>query len=82
VQAVEWALGEAEALLLERLLRAGEADSAIEQGWFLRELSTRFGLGLADRCFCMASARFTISRAAVAPPRHTASVPARGGRPS
>ncbi len=48
VRAIEWTLGEAEALLLERLLRAGEADSAIEQGWFLRELSTRFGLGLDE----------------------------------
>lgn len=35
-------------MLLERLLRAGDADSAIEQGWFLRELSTRFSLGLDE----------------------------------
>lgn len=48
VDAVEWSLGEVEALLLERLLRAGDADSAIEQGWFLRELSTRFALGLDE----------------------------------
>ena len=48
VQATEWTLSEADALLLERLLRTGEADSAIEQGWFLRELSTRFGLGLEE----------------------------------
>lgn len=48
LEAIEWQLPEAEALLLERLLRAGEADSAIEQGWFLRELATRFGLGLDE----------------------------------
>ena len=48
VSSVEWTLGEPDALLLERLLRTGEADSAIEQGWFLRELSTRFGLGLDE----------------------------------
>jgi ParB family chromosome partitioning protein len=48
VQATEWMIGEVEALLLERLLRTGEADSAIEQGWFLRELSTRFGLSLDE----------------------------------
>jgi len=48
VWAVEWTLGEADALLLERLLRRGEADSAIEQGWFLRELMQRFGLGLEE----------------------------------
>jgi len=45
VLATEWALGEAEALLLERALRGGDADSAIEQGWLLRELMQRFGLG-------------------------------------
>lgn len=47
-QALEWTLSEADALVLERLLRAGDADSAIEQGWLLRELSTRFGLGLDE----------------------------------
>ena len=47
-RAVEWTLGEADALMLERVLRAGDADSAIEQGWFLRELTTRFGLGLDE----------------------------------
>jgi ParB family chromosome partitioning protein len=48
VEAVEWSLGEADALLLEHLLRGGEADSAIEQGWLLLELSKRFGLGLDE----------------------------------
>lgn len=48
VVATEWALSEAEALLLERVLRAGEADSAIEQGWFLREMSERFALSLGE----------------------------------
>lgn len=40
-----WELSEADALVLERMLRAGDADSAIEQGWFLREMTSRFGLG-------------------------------------
>jgi len=44
VRATAWELSEAEALLLERRLRAGESDSAIEQGWFLREMTERFGL--------------------------------------
>jgi ParB family transcriptional regulator, chromosome partitioning protein len=48
VQAVEWELGESEALLLERLLRSGDADSSIEQGWLLQELSKRFGLSLEE----------------------------------
>ena len=44
VQAVAWALSEAEALVLERLMRAREQDSALEQGWLLRELVERFAL--------------------------------------
>jgi ParB/RepB/Spo0J family partition protein len=48
VRATEWGLGEAEALLLERLLRTAEGDSAVEQGWFLRELMDRFRLSLDE----------------------------------
>ncbi len=48
VKATAWDLGEAEALLLERMLRAGESDSALEQGWFLRELRERFALSGAE----------------------------------
>lgn len=44
VVAIEWSLAESEALLFERLLRAGDADSALEQGWFLREMHLHFGL--------------------------------------
>lgn len=53
VVATRWDLAEPEALLMERLLRTGDADSPLEQGWFLRELVTRFGLSaeeLARRC--------------------------------
>jgi len=45
VRATVWALDEAEALLLERRMRHGEPESALEQGWLLRELSDRFSLG-------------------------------------
>jgi ParB-like chromosome segregation protein Spo0J len=48
VAATPWSLDEAEALVLERMMRAGEADSALEQGWFLRELRDRFHLGGAE----------------------------------
>jgi ParB family chromosome partitioning protein len=48
VLATAWELAEADALMLERVLRAGEAGSALEQGWLLRELSVRFGLGLEE----------------------------------
>jgi ParB-like chromosome segregation protein Spo0J len=44
VRATAWDLSEADALLLERMLRTGDADSALEQGWFLRELRDRFQL--------------------------------------
>jgi len=44
VRATAWALDEASALLLERVLRLEDADSALEQGWFLRELHERFRL--------------------------------------
>ena len=48
VEATAWQLPEAEALLLERLMRNAEADSALEQGWLIRELSSRFGLTAVD----------------------------------
>lgn len=44
VRATIWALSELDALVLERILRSGEHGSAIEEGWFLQELETRFGL--------------------------------------
>lgn len=44
VLATAWDLAELEALLLERLMRAGEADGALEQGWLLEELNERFAL--------------------------------------
>ena len=48
VAATEWALGEVDALVLEHLMRGGEADNALGQGWLLKELSTRFGLGYPE----------------------------------
>ena len=45
VIATTWDLGELDALVLERILRASEGASAIEEGWFLLELEKRFGLG-------------------------------------
>lgn len=48
VQAVSWPMPQAEALLLERLMRNAEADSALEQGWLIQELSERCGLPLTE----------------------------------
>lgn len=44
VRAILWDLGEIEALLLERLMRTGEPDGALAQGWLLEELHERFAL--------------------------------------
>ncbi|KAF0169890.1 MAG: nuclease [Limisphaerales bacterium] len=48
VRATPWQLDEAEALMLERLMRTSEADSALEQGWLLKELRTHFGLSFDE----------------------------------
>lgn len=45
VRATTWDLGELDALVLERILRASDHGSAIEEGWLLHELEKRFGLG-------------------------------------
>ena len=44
VMATIWQLTEAEALLMERLMRSSEPEGALEQGWLLRELRDRFGI--------------------------------------
>jgi ParB/RepB/Spo0J family partition protein len=44
VRATAWGLGEAEALLLERLMRSGDGAGAFEEGWLLAELRDRFGM--------------------------------------
>ena len=48
VRATCWDLPEQEALLLGRLMRSGEGESALEQAWLLRELQERFGHLLVD----------------------------------
>jgi ParB family chromosome partitioning protein len=48
VQALVWELGAAEALLLERVMRSAEPDTAIEQGWLLCALRDEHGLGLEE----------------------------------
>ena len=48
VRATCWALEESEALILERILHQSDSDSALEQGWFLKDLRERFDLGLEE----------------------------------
>ena len=43
ISATAWDLAEADALVLERLMRVGDGDGPLEQGWLLRELEVRFG---------------------------------------
>jgi ParB/RepB/Spo0J family partition protein len=50
--ALLWDVNATDALIIERLMRSGEGDNAIEQGWLLRELSESHGLSqtiLANR---------------------------------
>jgi ParB family transcriptional regulator, chromosome partitioning protein len=48
VGATCWDLSEAEALVLDRLMRTGEGATALEQGWLLHDLAGRFALSLED----------------------------------
>ena len=48
VRATVWDLSDAEALVLDRSLRMSEEESALEQGWLLAELESRFGYDLED----------------------------------
>ena len=48
VEAVVWSLSEAEALLLDRSMRSGDHETALEEGWLLVELEQRFGYGLEE----------------------------------
>ena len=43
-----WDLDEVDALILERLMRTPEGDTALEQGWLLCELGQRFGLTVEE----------------------------------
>ncbi|MFN7971277.1 MAG: ParB/RepB/Spo0J family partition protein [Acidobacteriota bacterium] len=68
VKATCWDLSEAEALLLDRLMRTGEAASALEQGWLLQELLLRFDVTLEElgrrfgRCASWVSRRLSLVR--------------------
>src|SRR5258708_38527881 len=48
VEAVVWSLSEVEALLLDRSMRSGDHETALEEGWVLVELEQRFGYGLEE----------------------------------
>ena len=48
VRAMAWDLGEAEALIVERLMRSGDGAGALEEGWLLAELRDRFGMTVEE----------------------------------
>jgi ParB/RepB/Spo0J family partition protein len=48
VEAVIWAMTEAEALVLNRSSRWSQHESALEQGWLLSDLQQRFGYDLEE----------------------------------
>lgn len=48
VEATVWAMGEGEALLLDRSMRFGRQECALEQGWLLSEMEQGFGYSLEE----------------------------------
>jgi ParB family chromosome partitioning protein len=48
VDAVVWAMSEADALLLSRTMRLGAQESALEQGWLLSEMEQHFHYSLDE----------------------------------
>lgn len=48
VEAVVWPMHEASAVLLDRTLRWGEHDSALEVGWVLQQMEQRFGYSVDE----------------------------------
>jgi ParB/RepB/Spo0J family partition protein len=62
VGALTWQLSESEALVVDRLMGQGPSDSAIEQGWLLRELHGRFELSLEELAQRFDRSRSWVSR--------------------
>jgi ParB family transcriptional regulator, chromosome partitioning protein len=48
VEATVWEMSEAEALLLDRTLRLGQQETALEQGWLLSEMERHFHYSLEE----------------------------------
>jgi ParB/RepB/Spo0J family partition protein len=48
VRSMRWEIPESDALLLERLMRRGTAESPLEQAWLLRELRYRFAMTVEE----------------------------------
>ena len=48
IEAVIWPMSESDALVLERSMRFGQRDTALEEAWLLQELRDRFGYSLDD----------------------------------
>ena len=48
VEAVVWAMSEAEALVLERSLRMSEPETTLEQGWLLAEMECRLNCSIEE----------------------------------
>lgn len=48
VEATVWPMSEADAVLLDRSLRRGRQETALEEGWLLAEMERRFGYSLEE----------------------------------
>jgi ParB/RepB/Spo0J family partition protein len=67
LRATVWQMTEAEALLLDRSIRASDGETALEEGWLLAELEERFGYSLDElaRRFDRSTSRVSRSLALV-----------------
>jgi ParB family transcriptional regulator, chromosome partitioning protein len=48
VWALQWEMDESAALMLEQLMRTGDGQDSLQQGWLLQELSERFRLSVSE----------------------------------
>jgi len=62
LEATVWDLGEVDALLLERMMRTSEPDSALEEAWFLCELRDRFRMAPEELARRFGRTRSWVSR--------------------
>jgi ParB/RepB/Spo0J family partition protein len=62
VLATGWSLSEAEALLLERLMRSGDGEGPFEEAWLLQELVARFSLSREELARRFDSSESWVSR--------------------
>jgi ParB/RepB/Spo0J family partition protein len=62
VTAMQWQIGEMEAILMDRFLRGQQTETPLEQGWLLAEMNLRFGLKLQELALRVGRSASWVSR--------------------